>query len=118
MSTHTCGGVYTEATAEISDLYLQFGQIQAANTIQRHNFAVRIQTTHGWNSLTLGLRNINCIGWAMAMRKRQGKTIAKISHVSDSEALNTSIRKFQIKFKNGHGFNENKQKGVFIKNCL
>lgn len=48
------------------------------------------------------------------MRKRQGKTIAKISHVSNSEALNTSIRKFQIKLKNGHGFNENKQEVVKI----
>lgn len=82
--------------------------------VEWHDFAVQIQTTHGWNSLTWGFRNITCIGWAMAMRKRQGKTIAKISHVSNSEALNTSIRKFQIKLKNGHGFNENKQEVVKI----
>lgn len=83
-----------------------------------HDFAVQIQTTHGWNSLTWGLRHITCIGWAMAMRKHQGKTIAAISHVSNSEALNTSIRKFQIKVKNGHGFNESKQESMFVKTAF
>lgn len=54
----------------------------------------------------------------MAMRKRQGETRAKISHVSQSEACNTSIRKFQIKFKNGHGFNDNKQEDMSVKTAF
>lgn len=37
------------------------------------------------------------------MKKQQGKTIAKFSHVSRRKALNTSIRKLQSKTKNGHG---------------
>lgn len=49
------------------------------------------------------------------MWKRQGKTTAKISHVVNSEAINTSIRKFQIKFKNGHGVNEHKQEDMLVK---
>lgn len=52
------------------------------------------------------------------MRKRQGKTTAKVSHVSNSEALDTSIRKFQIKFKNGHGVNENKQEDMLVKTAF
>lgn len=80
-NTHTCGGVYTQETGEVNDLYLHLLQIQSANVIHWHDLAVQIQTTHGWNSLTWGLQNITCIG-SMAMRKRQGKTTAKISHVS------------------------------------
>lgn len=52
------------------------------------------------------------------MRKRRGKTTAKVSHVSNSEALSTSIRKFQIKCKNGHGLNEDKQEGMFVKTAF
>lgn len=35
----------------------------------------------------------------------------------NNEAFNISIRKFQIKLKNGYGFNENKQEDV-CKKCL
>lgn len=52
------------------------------------------------------------------MRKRQGKTTAKVSHVSISEALSSSIGKLHIKLKNGHEFNEYKQKEVFIKTAF
>ena len=61
-NTHTRGGVYTKETGEVNDLYLQLSQVQSANEVHRHGFAVQIQTTHGWNSLTWGLRNITCIG--------------------------------------------------------
>lgn len=54
----------------------------------------------------------------MAVRKHQGKTTAKLSHGSNSEALNTSIRKFQIKFKNGHGVDENEQEDMFVKTAF
>lgn len=54
----------------------------------------------------------------MAMRKRQGKTTAKVSHVSISEALSSSIGKLHIKLKNGHEFNEYKQKEAFIKTAF
>ena len=60
--THTGGGVDTKEIGEVNDLYLQLSQIQPANMVDRHDFAVQIQTTHGWNNLTWGLRNITCIG--------------------------------------------------------
>lgn len=116
-STHTCRGVYTKETGEHNDLYPQFRQIQSANaTVTR--FCCADCTTHRGSSLTWGLRPINCGGWTMAMRKRQGKTTAKISHVSNSEALNSSIGKLQIKLENGHGFNEHKQKDRFVKTAF
>lgn len=94
------GGPDTEETGEAKDLHLPDTSSQ------------RDRNTQGPSGLTWGFRGITCIGWAMAMRKHQGKTIATVSHVSHSAASHHSITKFQIKDKNGHGLNETKHKDI------